>query len=82
MYQHKVIIKKLVSGLFLIIFLSAGCLTIQMVISFLSYTSASTSADTIYPTSLPWIETRSDCEHRGRKWYNNKCWDSEHNLLF
>ncbi|AFZ03086.1 hypothetical protein Cal6303_4172 [Calothrix sp. PCC 6303] len=82
MYQYKIIIKNFISGLFIISFLGAGCLTVQLIISFLSYTYASTNTDTTYPTSLPWIETKSDCEHRGRKWQDNKCWDKEHNILF
>jgi hypothetical protein len=82
MSQNKIIIKKLVSVLFIATFCSAGCLTIQLIISFLSYTSATQASDTVYPTSLPWIETKSDCEYRGRKWYDNKCWDKEHNMLF
>ncbi len=35
-----------------------------------------------YPTSLPWVETKSDCKHQGREWRDNKCWDSEHSMLF
>ncbi len=51
------------------------------------FTSTNSRANAIdntgsYPTSLPWIETKSDCEYQGREWRNNKCWDSEHSMLF
>jgi hypothetical protein len=82
MHKHKIIINKLASVLFIMTFCGAGCFTIQFIISFLSYTSATQASDITYPTSLPWIETRSDCEYRGRKWQDNKCWDKEHNMLF
>jgi hypothetical protein len=36
----------------------------------------------VYPTSLPWISNKSDCENRGRNWRQSKCWDLEHNMLF
>jgi hypothetical protein len=79
--QLKTKIKKILFSLVAIAFISGGCLTVQLLISFLSYTFATTT-DESYPTSLPWIGKKSDCENRGRKWYDNKCWDGEHNLLF
>lgn len=35
-----------------------------------------------HPTSIPWIDNSSQCEHSGRSWENNKCWDSEHSPTF
>jgi hypothetical protein len=87
MYQQKVKnriktkTKKILFSLAIITFIGAGCLTVQLLVSFLSYTFATTT-DESYPTSLPWIGKKSDCENRGRKWHENKCWDGEHNLLF
>ncbi|UKO98701.1 hypothetical protein [Nostoc sp. UHCC 0870] len=35
-----------------------------------------------YPTSIPWIKSKIDCEDTGRNWRNNKCWDEEHSASF
>ncbi|MEH2326362.1 MAG: hypothetical protein V7K32_22930 [Nostoc sp.] len=35
-----------------------------------------------YPTSIPWIEDKSECEHTGRIWNHGKCWDSEQSPNF
>ncbi len=35
-----------------------------------------------HPTSIPWIDNSSQCEHSGRSWENNECWDSEHSPMF
>ncbi|MCF4966845.1 hypothetical protein [Nostoc sp. CMAA1605] len=35
-----------------------------------------------YPTSIPWINTKLDCENTGRNWIDNKCWDQEHSAEF
>ena len=47
-------------------------------------TSSSTSEaeNAFYPTSLPWIQDKSDCEDRRRTWKDGKCWDKEHNPMF
>ncbi|MEH2276013.1 MAG: hypothetical protein V7K40_14795 [Nostoc sp.] len=44
-----------------------------------SLTPISTS---YYPTSIPWIEDKSECEHTSRVWHDGKCWDSEHSPNF
>ncbi len=33
-------------------------------------------------TSIPWINTQIECEHSGRNWQNNQCWDAEHSPTF
>jgi hypothetical protein len=48
----------------------------------IQFFTASTTNSISYPTSLPWIETKSDCEYRGREWRKNQCWDSEHSMMF
>jgi hypothetical protein len=35
-----------------------------------------------YPTSIPWINDESECEHTSRVWNDGKCWDSEHSPNF
>jgi hypothetical protein len=35
-----------------------------------------------HPTSIPWIEEKSQCQHTGRSWDEDKCWDNEHDPLF
>jgi hypothetical protein len=35
-----------------------------------------------HPASLPWVSTKTDCEYWGREWRNQKCWDSEHSMMF
>jgi hypothetical protein len=35
-----------------------------------------------YLTSIPWIESKAECQHTGRDWYDNKCWDKEHSPMF
>ncbi len=35
-----------------------------------------------YPTSIPWIYDKSECEHTSRIWHDGKCWDSEHSPNF
>jgi hypothetical protein len=57
-----------------------GSICLQFLISWINQYNNATFPN--FPTSLPWIQTKSDCEYRGRKWDNNKCWDSEHSILF
>ncbi len=61
---------------FLSILLSSGCCTFYQAFSYLS---ASTY---IHPTSLPWITEKPLCEHTGRTWHKDQCWDYEHNPSF
>ncbi len=61
------------AGLFLI----SGSVTIFLISSFFSIRN-----DASYPTSLPWVESQSQCEQFGRTWRNSQCWDSEHSHNF
>ncbi|MEH2446676.1 MAG: hypothetical protein V7K18_13060 [Nostoc sp.] len=47
--------------------------------SVISLTSISTSP---YPTSIPWIFDKSECEYTNRTWRNDKCWDDKHSSMF
>ncbi|BAB73191.1 hypothetical protein H6G49_04700 [Nostoc sp. PCC 7120 = FACHB-418] len=33
-------------------------------------------------TSIPWLNSKSECEYTGRYWRDNQCWDSEHQPMF
>ena len=35
-----------------------------------------------HSTSIPWIDNASECEHTGRNWRDQKCWDNEHDPTF
>lgn len=35
-----------------------------------------------YPTSIPWLDSKFDCEYSGRVWIDNKCWDKQHSSSF
>ncbi|MEH1826952.1 MAG: hypothetical protein V7L22_16575 [Nostoc sp.] len=48
----------------------------------LSLVSSIVSSSVISPTSIPWIENKSDCQNTNRTWQDNKCWDYEHSLMF
>ena len=34
------------------------------------------------PTSIPWINDKSECEYTNRVWREGKCWDYEHSPNF
>jgi hypothetical protein len=79
MQQYNQKINVAINVIILISLVITGSICLQFIISGInSYNSTNKT----YPTSLPWIQTKSDCEYRGRKWYDNKCWDSEHSMLF
>ncbi|MCC5631416.1 hypothetical protein LC613_27050 [Nostoc sphaeroides CHAB 2801] len=63
-----------------------GFLIILSICSYTIFSSALSSltptSSSYYPTSIPWIEDKSECEHTGRIWKNGKCWDSEHSPNF
>ena len=48
----------------------------------LSYVNSTSTAAVSYPTSIPWLTEKSQCQHTGRTWRDNKCWDYEHNPMF
>lgn len=58
--------------------LSICCFTIfSFVLSSLNLTSPLS-----YPTSIPWIYDKSECEYTDRVWRDDKCWDYEHSPNF
>lgn len=64
------------TGFFLIL-LTSSFTTLSFVFSLL--TSVPTSP---YPTSIPWLHNKSECQHTSRTWRDGKCWDYEHNPMF
>ncbi|MBE9212145.1 hypothetical protein IQ247_05360 [Plectonema cf. radiosum LEGE 06105] len=36
----------------------------------------------VFPTSIPWIHSESECKHTNRTWQDGKCWDYEHDMTF
>ncbi len=43
----------------------------------------SRSSNYFYPTSIPWLTNKADCEHNlGRVWREGHCWDYEHDPNF
>ncbi|WP_414543634.1 hypothetical protein [Nostoc sp. CCY0012] len=60
------------------IILSISTFTIfSFVLSSLNFTST-----LYYPTSIPWIYEKSQCERTNRVWRDDKCWDYEHSPDF
>ncbi|MDJ0799285.1 MAG: hypothetical protein QNJ51_21130 [Calothrix sp. MO_167.B12] len=62
---------------FAMLFLISGSVTIFFMLSFFS-----SRHNASYPTSLPWVESKSQCEEFGRTWRNDQCWDEEHSHDF
>ncbi|MEH2258299.1 hypothetical protein [Nostoc sp.] len=62
---------------FLVILSTCSYTIFSFAFSSLTFTSSS-----YYPTSIPWIYNKSECEHTGRIWHDGKCWDSEHSPNF
>ncbi len=63
-----------------ILFLVSGAYTISFVASFIPQSNT-------FATSLPWIESESECNytnknHNSRVWLDGQCWDYEHNKDF
>lgn len=65
---------------FLSIFLTCSITTFSFVLS--SFTSLNSSFTSTYPTSIPWILNKSECENTRRTWRDDKCWDDEHSPKF
>ncbi|MEH2401733.1 MAG: hypothetical protein V7K18_00375 [Nostoc sp.] len=67
--------------LFLIGFLIILSACSYTIFSF-ALSSLSPISTSYYPTSIPWIEDKSECEHTSRVWHDGKCWDSGHSPNF
>ncbi|MBR8838626.1 MAG: hypothetical protein DSM106950_32655 [Stigonema ocellatum SAG 48.90 = DSM 106950] len=64
-----------------------GFLTILSISSFTVFPFLFSSLTSVfrsspYPTAIPWLENKVDCQHTGRSWKNNECLDYEHNPMF
>jgi hypothetical protein len=66
-------------GMFLILFTFCSFTTFSVVLSCFTKLLATSSS---YPTSIPWIDNQSECEHTGRDWHDTKCWDNQHSSTF
>lgn len=68
------------------IFFLLGLLIIFIISSFAILTLVLSSISSIptssYPTSIPGINNKFDCERTHRLWNDDKCWDSEHSPMF
>jgi predicted ribosomally synthesized peptide with SipW-like signal peptide len=69
-----------IGGFSVLFVLSASATLLLISSSTLSFFSSRN--DTSYPTSLPWVESQSQCEEFGRSWRNGQCWDREHSGTF
>jgi hypothetical protein len=56
--------------------------TVKQISLILSPVFSAVSSSSYQGTSIIWINNQSDCEYSGRHWYNNQCWDEEHNPMF
>lgn len=88
--QHKSVSKKAVrskwnpinSFLLLVSLIILGTSSFMITSYILSLVSSIVSSSVTSPTSIPWIENKSDCENTNRTWGDNKCWDYEHSSMF
>lgn len=56
--------------------------TFKVIYHLLISSVSSTTNTSFQPTSIPWLEDQSNCQHTGRSWHQNKCWDNEHSPTF
>lgn len=56
--------------------------TFQAISPFLMSSMSAASGDSFQSTSIPWLHSKSECEHTRRYWRNNQCWDEEHQPMF
>ena len=38
-------------------------------------------ASTLYPASIPTVQSETDCQKQGQEWHDGKCWDSDRSPL-
>ncbi|HIK03117.1 MAG TPA: hypothetical protein IGS40_00135 [Trichormus sp. M33_DOE_039] len=61
---------------------SATVLTASILISKSFLFNGGSVDKSSYPTSIPWIKSKLDCEKTGRNWIDDRCWDKEHSASF
>ncbi|MDM9380624.1 hypothetical protein QUB80_07880 [Chlorogloeopsis sp. ULAP01] len=60
-----------------------GTSSFTFILLYSSQLAANSSTSTSsHPTSIPWIESKLECEHTNRTWHDGKCWDDEHSQMF
>ena len=57
--------------IYVTLFLVSGAYTASFLKSLISKPTE------VFPTSLPWINSESECNHTNRVWLDGKCWDYE-----
>ncbi len=67
--------KIIISTIILTLLIVCGTCTVYSLVSFFITPS-------IFPTSIPWIHSESECKHTNRTWKDDKCWDYEHDMTF
>jgi hypothetical protein len=56
--------------------------TIRAISPFIMSSVSAAIGSSFQPTSIMWLNSQSECESSGRYWYDNQCWDVEHNPTF
>jgi hypothetical protein len=73
--------KVLYAGL-LMTLLGCSFATFQVIYPFIISSVSAATNTSFQPTSIPWLEDKSNCQYTGRSWHENKCWDNEHSPTF
>ncbi|MBD2347227.1 hypothetical protein H6G18_24305 [Anabaena subtropica FACHB-260] len=56
--------------------------TVQAICPFLIFSLSAASGSSFQSTSIPWLNSKSECEYTRRYWRDNQCWDEEHQPMF
>lgn len=66
----------IVSTVIMALLIVCGSCTVHFILSLLFQPVS------VFPTSIPWINSESQCKHTDRMWHDGKCWDYEHDMTF
>ena len=66
----------IVSTVITTLLIVCGSCTVHFILSLLFQPAS------VFPTSIPWINSESMCKHTDRTWQDGKCWDYEHDMTF
>ncbi|MBU7585198.1 MAG: hypothetical protein KAF91_20300 [Nostoc sp. TH1S01] len=69
-------------GFFVGSFIVLSTSSLMIVSSIVPSVTSAISSSNAHPTSIPWINSASQCKHSGRTWHENRCWDDEHSQMF
>jgi hypothetical protein len=62
--------------------LSAGTTLVWYYVLDPALATQQNSESEVHPTSIPWLQSKEDCQKTGRLWRDSACWDYEHNPDF